>query len=223
MNKISLCLQLVIVVDMRSLGQQSAIRILEPLHAWYLCVGYSEKPGGMVHFIIQLHDCVLCDTLILNENTASTFCIFFFFLCCKCTYGAVNIGSGCLWMKERKKEYMTWHFQSSPFSPSASKKGRGHLLKSLAVLTLKSHQHSLILILSITVKCGKNSTLRLCWKFSAVYLESRRSQGRGNPIMSDPLTGMSGEAWGGPGWLLVALSLIPPKGKVSPLLQQKTL
>lgn len=220
-------LQLVIVADMRSLGQQSAIRILEPLHAWYLCVGYSEKPGGMVHFIIQLHDCVLCDTLILNENTASTFCIFF------CPVLQVYLWRGKHWfrivnevsllLQLSGKEYMTWHFQSSPFSPSASKKGRGHLLKSLAVLTLKSHQHSLILILSITVKCGKNSTLRLCWKFSAVYLESRRSKGRGNPIMSDPLMGMSGEAWGGPGWLLVALSLIPPKGKVSPLLQQKTL
>lgn len=64
----------------------------------------------------------------------------------------------------------------------------------------------------MTVKCDKNSTLRF-WKFSAFYLASRSSPRRGNPITSDPLTGMSGEAWGGLCWLLVGLSLIHPKGE----------
>lgn len=59
--------------------------------------------------------------------------------------------------------------------------------------------------------------LRLCWKFAAVYLVSRRSHGRGNPITSNLLTGMSGKAWGGLRWLQAGLSLIPPKGEIVPI------
>lgn len=113
------------------------------------------------------------------------------------------------------------------FPPQHGRRGRsgGTCLKAC----LCSHWgHTSVpskLIVGLTVKCDKNSTLRLCWKFSAVYLASRRSRRRGNPITSDPLTGMSGEAWGGLCWLLVGPLTHPSKKekKMSPLLQRKAI
>lgn len=98
----------------------------------------------------------------------------------------------------------------------ASEEGTGHLLKSLAVLTSWSHRCSFNTYHGHDCKMWREQHSETLLKvFSVDYIASRRGPSRGNPIMSDPLTRMSGEAWGGLGWLLVGLSLIPPKGHVS--------
>lgn len=80
----------------------------------------------------------------------------------------------------------------------------------------------------VAVKCYKKATLQTLLEvfifFPAVYLVSGGSQGRGNPITSDPLTG---DEWRSMRRSLLAagrpLTHLSKKEKLSPLLQQKAI